>query len=161
MPDHLRYAGADKGTQRQALIDIIGADEALMYLLEGLAALDLADGLLVSGALYNTVWNVLTGRPRLYGLKDGDVAYFHPSDLSYKAEDRVIQMARDWLAESPIPIEVRNQAWVHLWFRDKFGIDYPKLPKRRYAWLLLDQSPRRRGTPARWDDQHRCALWTQ
>ncbi|KQT44995.1 hypothetical protein ASG47_16370 [Devosia sp. Leaf420] len=127
MPNHLRFAGADAETQRQALVDIIRADDALMYLLEGLAALKLPDGLLVSGAIYNTVWNVLTKRGPRHGINDADLAYFDASDLSYEAEDRVIRRVRMQLAGSAIPIEVRNQARVHLWFGEKFGIDYPRL----------------------------------
>lgn len=127
MPDHLRFAGSDAETQRQALVEIVRSDDALMYLLEGLADLDLPDGLLVSGAIYNTVWNVLTGRARHRGINDADLAYFDARDLSYEAEDLIIQKVRMRLAGSVIPVEVRNQARVHLWFREKFGIDYPQL----------------------------------
>ena len=127
MPDHLRFAGSDAETQRQALVESVRSDDALMYLLEGLADLDLPDGLLVSGAIYNTVWNVLTGRARHRGINDADLAYFDARDLSYEAEDLIIQKVRMRLAGSVIPVEVRNQARVHLWFREKFGIDYPRL----------------------------------
>jgi len=127
MPDHLRFAGSDAETQRQALVQIVRSDHALMYLLEGLADLDLPDGLLVSGAIYNTVWNFLTGRARHRGINDADLAYFDARDLSYEAEDLIIQKVRTRLAGSVIPVEVRNQARVHLWFREKFRIDYPQL----------------------------------
>lgn len=127
MPDHLRFAGSDAENQRQALVQIVRSDDALMYLLEGLADIDLPDGLLVSGAIYNTVWNVLTGRARHRGINDADLAYFDARDLSYEAEDLIIQKIRMRLAGSVIPVEVRNQAYVHLWFREKFEIDYPQL----------------------------------
>ena len=78
--------------QRQALlVRFIREDSQLMDLLEGLRALDLPDWRLVSGALYQTVWNRLTGRPQGHGIKDYDVAYFDPSDRSWDAEDAVIK----------------------------------------------------------------------
>lgn len=44
---------------------------------------DLPDWWIVSGALYNTVWNHLTGRPSGYGIKDVDLFYFGDGDLSW------------------------------------------------------------------------------
>jgi len=127
MANHLRYAGADPEVQRQALNDIIAGSPVLMRILEGMHELDLPDPLLGSGAIYNTVWNVLTDRPPLTGIKDADVVYFDPSDRSYEAEDRVIRRASAHFAGLPIPVEVRNQARVHLWFPQKFGVHYPAL----------------------------------
>ncbi|MEM7670878.1 MAG: nucleotidyltransferase family protein, partial [Pseudomonadota bacterium] len=73
-----------------------------------------------SGAIYNTVWNALTSRPSGHGIKDIDLFYFDGSDLSYKAEDRVIRQGRDIFDPAP-PVEIRNQARVHLWFEGHYG----------------------------------------
>jgi uncharacterized protein len=127
MPDHLRFAGLAPELQRRALIDIIGTQPHLMEVLRGMTALGLPDALLGSGAIYNTVWNVLTGRPALTGINDADVAYFDGSDLSYAAEDRVIRHTEAHFAGLPLRVEVRNQARVHLWFPERFGIAYPQL----------------------------------
>ena len=59
-------------------------------ILERLPALGLADAWLVSGAVFQTVWNVITGRPPEYGIKDYDIFYFDP-DTSFAAEDVVIR----------------------------------------------------------------------
>ncbi|HTM76723.1 MAG TPA: nucleotidyltransferase family protein [Devosia sp.] len=127
MSEHLRYAGAGEVVQRQALEAIIRAQPVLMTVLKGMAALDLPDPLLGSGAIYNSVWNVLTGKPPLTGIKDADVVYFDDTDLSYEAEDAVIRRAAAQFTGLPLPVEVRNQARVHLWFPLKFGTPYPKL----------------------------------
>ncbi|PXA98950.1 hypothetical protein DMC47_06275 [Nostoc sp. 3335mG] len=127
MADHLKYAGTGFAAQRRALVDIIVGDPLLMYLLQRIEALGLPDPLLASGVIYNVVWNVLTGRPRYRGIRDADLAYFDASDVSYEAEDRVIGRARTHFAESLVPVELRNQARVHLWFPERFGIDYPRL----------------------------------
>lgn len=82
---------------------------------------------IVAGAIYNTVWNHLTGRPSGYGVSDIDLAYFDGSDLSWDAEDRVIRRAEPAFAALPVPVEIRNQARVHLWFADRFGTPGQKL----------------------------------
>ncbi|GHA27115.1 hypothetical protein GCM10007989_23680 [Devosia pacifica] len=125
--DHLIHAGGSDAEQRAALGEIIRAQPVLMRILKGMRRLDLPDPLLVSGAIYNCVWNVLTERAPLHGVKDVDVAYFDDTDLSYDAEDRVIRAAAEEFGDIPLPIEVRNQARVHLWFPDRFGSPYPKL----------------------------------
>jgi hypothetical protein len=127
MSEHLRYAGAGPERQRQALEDIVRAQPVLMAVLEGLRAMALSDSWLVSGAVYNMVWNQLTGRPALTGIKDVDLIYFDDSDLSYEAEDQVIKAAELAFVGLPLPVEVRNQARVHLWFPQKFGISVTPL----------------------------------
>jgi hypothetical protein len=127
MGQHLRFAGKGEIVQRRALETIIRADPVLMAVLRGIRELGLPDALLGSGAIYNTVWNKLTGRPPLTGIKDADVVYFDDTDLSYEAEDAVIRRAAVQFAGIPLPVEVRNQARVHLWFPQRFGFAYPQL----------------------------------
>jgi hypothetical protein len=95
-------------------------------ILERLDTLALPDAWLVSGALFQTVWNTKTGRPPQYGIKDYDIFYFDP-DTSWEAEDRVIKRVGTALADLGAPVEVRNQARVHLWYEQKFGLSYPPL----------------------------------
>src|SRR5687768_14724700 len=101
---------------------ILRATPGLMPVMETARSLDLPDWLIFSGAIYQPVVNHLTGRPLDFGLKDYDLGYFDPSDISYEAEDVVIRRAA---AAFPPPlrelVEVRNQARVHVWFEDKFG----------------------------------------
>ncbi|WDR04485.1 nucleotidyltransferase family protein [Devosia rhodophyticola] len=85
MVDHLRLAGADPVRQLAELKGIVRSSPVLMDVLAGLRALDLPDSWIVSGAIYNTAWNALVGRPTLTGVKDIDVAYFEPLDRSYEA----------------------------------------------------------------------------
>jgi hypothetical protein len=114
-------------TQEQRLISILRASPTLMRVMEGVRALGLPDWRLVSGCVYQTAWNQLTGRDLDYGLKDYDAVYFDP-DTSWAAEDHYIRRAA---AVFPPPldamVEVRNQARVHLWFEKKFGEPYAAL----------------------------------
>ena len=47
------------------------------------------------------------------------------SDLSWDAEDAVIQAGHEIFAGLPAPVQIRNQARVHLWYEQKFGIPCP------------------------------------
>lgn len=98
-----------------------------MRALERLKSMALDDDWIVAGAVYNTVWNRLTGRPPGFGVKDIDLFYFDAGDLSYEAEDRVIQRGSGAFADIPIPVEIRNQARVHLWFGRHFGFEIPPI----------------------------------
>lgn len=95
-------------------------------ILERLPALGLPDVWLVSGSLFQTVWNVLTERPITHGIKDYDIFYFDP-DTSWDAEDEVIRQGDALFADLDIDIEIRNQARVHLWYEEKHAISYPPL----------------------------------
>ncbi|MCH2547767.1 MAG: nucleotidyltransferase family protein [Alphaproteobacteria bacterium] len=110
------------------LFGIVRLNPVLMQILHILQRLDLPDWRVVSGAIYQTVWNSLTQRPYDYGIKDYDIAYYNKQDMSYEAEDHVI---RQVISSLPISIsqhiEVRNQARVHLWYESKFGSPYPAL----------------------------------
>ena len=83
----------------------------------------LPDAWLVAGSVYQSYWNALTGRPPTEGIKDYDLFYFDPTDLSYEAEDRIIRKGEAVFADSPVPVEIRNQARVHLWFGRHFGFE--------------------------------------
>ena len=124
---HPTAIGTAKPEHLRCLAAIVHADPDLMLLLGRVRDLDLPDWRLVSGALYGTVWNALTGRPRRHGIKDYDIAYFEARDLSWDAEDAVIRRVDTATAELGLTVETRNQARVHLWFERRFGIAVPPL----------------------------------
>ena len=95
-------------------------------ILDRLPTLNLPDAWLVSGCLFQTVWNVLTERPLEHGIKDYDVFYFDP-DTSWEAEDLVISRGQALFSDLGVQIEFRNQARVHLWYGEKHGRPYPPL----------------------------------
>jgi len=99
------------------------AHEIIARALDDLA---LPDAWIVSGCLVQTVWNGLTGRAVDYGISDYDVFYFDP-ETSWAAEDAVIRTVAARLGDVGAPVQVRNQARVHLWYPDKHGLPYPPL----------------------------------
>jgi hypothetical protein len=119
------------------LIEIVRATPTTWQVLQTVRDLDLPDWMIFSGAVYQPVWNHLTGRDPAYGIKDYDVAYHDDGDTSYEAEDVVIQRVAAAF-EPPLRelVEVRNQARVHLWFEKKFGADEPYPPLEDSAAAL-------------------------
>ena len=68
------------------------------------------------------VWNVVTGQPPESGILDYDLASFDDSDPSWHAEDTVIQEGHWLFGYLRAPVQIRNQARVHLWYEQKFGV---------------------------------------
>lgn len=120
-------ARAPLAAQAAALADFIAGHPHLGPLLQRLSDLGLPDAWLVSGAIYQNLWNAVTGRPPGYGVKDHDLIYFDAADLSYAAEDRQIRRAEAAARDLGLVLELRNQARVHLWFEDRFGFPVPPL----------------------------------
>lgn len=112
----------------QHLLTIIQTNAINQQLLTLLPTLQLPDCMLVAGCLFQTFWNHQAGQNAEWGIKDYDIAYFD-SDLSWEAEDRVIQRVHEACAHLGVNVEVRNQARIHLWYKTRFGADYPQLRK--------------------------------
>jgi hypothetical protein len=100
-------------------------NQVLAEVLARAAAWDLPGWYLVAGCLYQTVWNAVTGQAPEAGILDYDLAYFAGSDLSWDAEDAVIRAGSAVFASLPAPVQIRNQARVHLWYPEKFGAPCP------------------------------------
>lgn len=126
----LTRSGADGASvrcmTRDDFITAVRANPINRIILDRLPQLGLSDAWLVSGALFQTVWNVHTGRDPQYGIKDYDIFYFDP-ETSWDAEDAAIRKGRAVFADVTADIEVRNQARVHLWYTEKFGTPYSPL----------------------------------
>ena len=128
---HLRFANATPEAQMEELRRIIKASPVLMRTLKAAQKMSLPDWWIVSGAVYNQVWNDLTGRAEMYGVKDIDIFYFD-EDTSWDAEDAVIKRGETLFGDTP-PVEIRNQARVHLWYKDHFGRDCPQYRNSRHG----------------------------
>jgi hypothetical protein len=98
-------------------------------ILERLPSLKLADAWLVAGCLFQTVWNLRSGRAPTAGIKDYDLFYFDAADLSADAEMAVQARVDACYADLGITLEIKNQARVHTWYPDYFGRPYPPLTR--------------------------------
>src|SRR5215468_2319869 len=113
--------------QRRRFEAIVRGDADLVRLLNAARELRLPQWRIVAGCLYQTVWNVLTNKPVRTGIKDYDLIYIDDTDLSWEAEDKVVRLVNARMSDLPAPVQVRNQARVHLWFKQRFDADYAPL----------------------------------
>ncbi|SDH14031.1 hypothetical protein SAMN05216553_116188 [Lentzea fradiae] len=109
-------------TDERALREALTRNEALVEVLHRAAGLDLPGWYLTAGCVVQTVWNVVTGRPPAEGIRDYDLFYFDDSVLGWDAEDAVIRNGARVFGDLPVDVEIRNEARVHLWYEDHFGV---------------------------------------
>lgn len=81
---------------------------------------DIPDAWVGAGTLRDVVWTQLYGtgfHPSV--VRDVDVAFFDPADLTPGNDERVTERLR--LRRPDVPWEATNQAAVHRWYGDVFG----------------------------------------
>ena len=112
------------GADEQRFLGVMLADPTVRAVLDRAPALGVGDWWLTAGVLFQTVWNDLTGRPPGTGIRDADLFYFD-EDTSWEAEDAVIRAGAELFADVGVPVEIRNEARVHLWYGEHFGVPAP------------------------------------
>ena len=105
------------------LLSILKQHPWFMTALDAVSDLGLPQWCIGAGAIRNIVFDYLDGTSK-NPVRDVDVAYFDPSDLS-EQQDHLYENALK-LKMPQIPWEVTNQAAVHLWYHKIFG--YRVLP---------------------------------
>jgi uncharacterized protein len=108
----------------EALNDLrvaVGQNKWLAEIFERFEEIALPDSWLVAGCIAQTVWNLRCRQPAEFGVKDVDLIYFDSQDLSLEAELGHERRLRDLFRGLPIKLDVKNEARVHLWYKDRFG----------------------------------------
>jgi hypothetical protein len=108
----------------ERFLEIVLADPTVAGVLQRAPDLGVGDWWLTAGILFQTVWNALTGRAPGTGIRDADFFYFD-DDTSWEAEDAVIAAGSALFADVAVPVEIRNEARVHLWYAEHFGTPAP------------------------------------
>lgn len=90
-----------------------------------------------AGCITQTVWNYLSDYPLNYGIKDIDFVYYDNIKMDYPSENEIITRAKQLYSDLEIEIDVKNQARVHLWYKEHFGYSiepYPSLEVAINTW---------------------------
>jgi hypothetical protein len=111
----------DLGTQVKCLEQILIQSEVITEILRPAPGLGMPNWYLGAGCIAQTVWNAQHGLDLDSNIRDCDLVYFDSSDTSYEAEDVYVRRARRLFEHVPVPVEIRNQARVHLWYQKHFG----------------------------------------
>ncbi len=100
--------------------DIVTSIPENAEILAAMEQLKLPDCYLTAGCLFQPIWNRKSNQPDLQNVRDFDVFYYD-SDVSWEAENCVIESAAKPLGPLADRVEIRNQARVHLWYEQRFG----------------------------------------
>jgi hypothetical protein len=102
------------------LAAMVRSSALLMRALDVARAVDPPDWLIGSGVIRNLVWDRFHGFDRPTTPKDLDLVFFDPAALGEEREQEVQDALAVKAAE--IPWDAKNQAAVHLWYPDVFGV---------------------------------------
>ena len=91
--------------------------------------------LLAGGAITQCIWNFLLNLPLLEKVKDFDVIYFCKEEKHQEERHEITINKR---VTHNIPIDIKNQAFVHEWYPDKFGnkiAPYKNVVEALLSWI--------------------------
>jgi len=111
----------DLQAQMALLEKILALNAPLWHVLEKASVLGLRDYYIGAGCVTQTIWNYQTGNDLNYGISDIDFVYYDHANLSFEAEDAQIQKITSALSPCQHKLDIKNQARVHLWYKDHFG----------------------------------------
>lgn len=103
------------------LLKALEKNKSIQLILDRIDGLNMPDWYLGAGCIAQTVWNLQHGFDPENGIRDYDLVYYDASDTSYEAEDIFIQKGKKLFEDIAIPVEIRNEARVHLWYEKHFG----------------------------------------
>lgn len=106
--------------QMAVLIEILKTNTELIEVLRRGRCLGAPNWYIGAGAVAQTVWNHFHQFPQSTGVKDYDLIYFD-SDLNIETEQKFIEAGVNLFQGIERPVEVTNQARVHLWYEQEFG----------------------------------------
>ena len=116
-----------KDAQLKELERIIMANESINSAIERARLLGIKNYYIGAGCITQTVWNYLSNNPLEYGIKDIDFVYFDDENLDFESENRVISRVKELYSDLKIEVDVKNQARVHLWYKNRFGYEIQPL----------------------------------
>jgi hypothetical protein len=130
-PDPRAAAGLQ--VQAAALAELLRPNEVVTAILERAPALALPGWYLGAGGIAQTVWNGLHGYPPRQSIKDYDLVYFDGDDLSEAGELAAARRVSDCFAGLDVVVDVTNEARVHLWYEQRFGVPCPAYTSTEHA----------------------------
>jgi uncharacterized protein len=126
-------ADADLASQVAALDGLLRASPVVGPLMDAFAGWGLPGCYVGAGAVAQTVWNAAHGFALDVGVKDADVVYYDPDDLSSEAEHRAEDLVQRSVPALGVAVDVTNEARVHLWYERRFGVPLSPYPSAEAA----------------------------
>lgn len=96
-------------------------NEVIKKILKLAPQLQMPNWYLGAGCIAQTVWNIQHGFDLTHGIKDYDLVYYDSSDISCEGEEFYIIKAKKLFKGILGKVEIKNEARVHLWYKNHFG----------------------------------------
>jgi hypothetical protein len=114
-------AHAPLARQIEALEAIVRTNPVVCRLLDRMPGLGLPSWYLGAGGVTQTVWNHLHCFDPTHGVRDYDVVYHDPADLTEANERRIEAEVTARVGADGVRVDVTNEARVHQWYERRFG----------------------------------------
>jgi hypothetical protein len=127
----------DLSSQISLLTAIVAQNKLVYDVLKRASSLHIDHYYIGAGCITQSVWNYLSGFPLDYGIKDIDFVYYNDNDLSEEAENETIRLLNNEFHGLAIKLDVKNQARVHIWYKNHFGYEirpYKSLEEAINTW---------------------------
>ncbi len=108
-------------SQLQHLQHALSQSRLIATVLERAPELDMQNWYLGAGCIAQTIWNLQHGFDAASNIKDCDLVYYADQDLSSEAESAFIERGKQLFSDLNVPVEIVNQARVHVWYKKHFG----------------------------------------
>jgi hypothetical protein len=114
---------SDLQAQLELLEKIVVLNQPLFDVISKAASIGLPNYYIGAGCVAQSVWNYQMGLELTGGISDIDFVYFDSSNLSKEAENTIIEKVKSVVNPCSIKLDIKNQARVHLWYKNHFGYD--------------------------------------
>lgn len=102
----------------ESLIETITSVKEIRETLDALYEYALPDHYLAGGAITQCIWNKKLGLPLLDKVKDFDVVYYASESMETESLHETVI---NGMVSHNIPVDVKNQSNLHVWYGEKFG----------------------------------------
>jgi uncharacterized protein len=109
---------------QEEILTCLRKSDIFMLAYDYLKESKLKDWYITAGFIQQAYYNWRHGFETHYSIKDIDIAYFDENP-DYENNDERIERELTDLISKRLTIDVKNQAFVHLWYKSKFGYDIP------------------------------------
>jgi len=109
-------------TQMKILTNILEQSPKINIILNRMQELDLKNYYIVSGCVFQTVWNYILDLPSDYGIDDIDIIYYD-DDISIEKENEISHKINNIFEDMDLKFGIINEARAHLWLKRRFNIE--------------------------------------
>ena len=114
----MRYKSINE--QNKTFIKIIKQNSDLVTILDYIYELKLPNFYIAAGSVFQTIWNYYDNKPLNFGIKDIDIIYYDPINLSKESEQELEKTIEDYFKKAGLnyELDIHNEARMHLWKKD-------------------------------------------